>query len=510
MIQHRWFILLLVCFGLLSNQVKAAGFLNRLTSTVTAAAGAALGLADPEVANSVVRSTEAVNNLMRNGAATFEQATAQVRELTGAAEAERKERMKFEAAHQKEMFDKQTTAAATQAQADRELRDRQHIAEQARLVQQDQNRLQHKAHQADLNRQNEVEKARTIVNTLIADTLGSPRNMAIGATAVSGVVASYFASPMVFRQIERLLIKPKLVDETNCFTGDWESYKRLFGIKSAVKSNVLNYKMILSDVMRDQLNTVVQSARNSRKNGGLLPIVLLTGQPGLGKTMFAKKLAYNANMKYVLMTGAAFDQFENGDDIVELRRVFDWARGWGLVLVIDEAEICLENRATIQKHRIAVLNELLAKTGELTDDILIVFITNRPEVIDPAIISRVQRVIDFALPTKIELDQMIKEYLEKLMTRKNKSGKRVKIDVSMITPAMVQKLAVRFEAVGFTGRDIFNFVNDLRDMILAQDKPVLTAKLFDMAVEGAIKKKMLQNKNSGDERKNESVVPAAA
>jgi ATPase family AAA domain-containing protein 3A/B len=153
---------------------------------------------------------------------------------------------------------------------------------------------------------------------------------------------------------------------------------------------------------------------------------ILSSHPhtGTGKTLWAEKLAQEAKMDFAIMSGPSFDQFIPGEAIQEIKLLFNWvhAQKNGVLLFIDEADSFLEDRATLHPHRVSVLNEWINQTGTESQKFMCVYETNRPEVLDPAIQSRVSTSIEFESPGEAELLKLLQLYVKKYVTDNRKSG----------------------------------------------------------------------------------------
>ena len=113
----------------------------------------------------------------------------------------------------------------------------------------------------------------------------------------------------------------------------------------------------------------------------------------LGKTLFAKKLAYFSGMDYAIMTGA--DVAPLGPEAVaEIHKVFDWANrsSRGMILFIDEADAYFRKRQSqtdISENLRNSINTFLYRTGTSSKKFMFILATNTPEQLDAALNDRV-------------------------------------------------------------------------------------------------------------------------
>lgn len=131
--------------------------------------------------------------------------------------------------------------------------------------------------------------------------------------------------------------------------------------------------------------------------------------------MFAEKLAYESKMDFALLSGPSFEQFDPSDAVIEIKKFFHWANGRrrGLLLFIDECDSFLSDRNSLDSHHTQVLNEFINQTGCETRNFMIIFETNRPWVIDPAIQSRISQSIEFTSPSSNEINSLLMQAIDK-------------------------------------------------------------------------------------------------
>ena len=129
-------------------------------------------------------------------------------------------------------------------------------------------------------------------------------------------------------------------------------------------------------------------------------------------------------MTFVVISGPSFDQFETGAAIQEIKNLFSWVRATkhGVLLFIDEADSFLEDRSTLHPHRVAVLNEWINQTGTENSQFMCVYETNRPELLDPAIQSRVSTSVEMTPPGEEELLKMVTLYVRKYVLKDRQIG----------------------------------------------------------------------------------------
>ncbi|KAF4742004.1 ATPase, AAA, partial [Perkinsus olseni] len=162
-------------------------------------------------------------------------------------------------------------------------------------------------------------------------------------------------------------------------------------------------KIVLQDELAERLQWTTNSIINAKKNGTPFRHLMLYGPPGTGKTLFARTLARQSGLDYAIMTGG--DVGPLGKDAVdEMNRLFAWANTSkkGLILFIDEADAFLRrgrmsSSSNMSEDARNVLSTFLAHTGTENDKFMVVLATNVREVLDRAVLDRVDEQFEFPL-----------------------------------------------------------------------------------------------------------------
>ena len=180
--------------------------------------------------------------------------------------------------------------------------------------------------------------------------------------------------------------------------------------------------------------------------------ILLVGPPGTGKTLFARAVAGEAGVGFLSVTGSDFMEMFVGVGASRVRDLFQQARKLGKAIIfIDEIDSIGRKRGAGlgggHDEREQTLNQMLAEMDgfETSEGIVIMAATNRPDILDPALLrpGRFDRQIVVPLP----------EYEERLAILKVHSrDKRVGRDVDLDTMARATP--------GMSGADLANLVNE--------------------------------------------------
>ena len=251
-----------------------------------------------------------------------------------------------------------------------------------------------------------------------------------------------------------------------------------FGKSKARLLNEHQNKVTFKDVAgveeaREDVEEIIDFLRDTRKYlrvGGRIPKgVLLMGPPGTGKTLLARAIAGEAGVAFFSISGSDFVEMFVGVGASRVRDLFEQGKkNAPCIIFIDEIDAVGRHRGTGlgggHDEREQTLNQLLVEMDgfEGNDGVILVAATNRPDVLDPALLrpGRFDRRIIVGLP-----DVRGREAILKVHTRK------VPVDDN------VDLATVARGTPGFSGADLENLVNEAalmaarygRDRVLEDD-----------------------------------------
>ena len=201
--------------------------------------------------------------------------------------------------------------------------------------------------------------------------------------------------------------------------------------------------------------------------------VLLVGPPGTGKTLIARAVAGEAGVPFLSVTGLDFMEMFVGVGASRVRDLFNEARKLGRAIIfVDEIDSIGRRRGAGlgggHDEREQTLNQMLAEMDgfETTEGIVMMAATNRPDILDPALLrpGRFDRQVVVPLP---ELDDRIEILKVHIKHKKMAEDVNVKL-IARGTP-------------GMSGADLSNLVNEAALFAVRNGDKRVSARHFDMA-----------------------------
>lgn len=224
--------------------------------------------------------------------------------------------------------------------------------------------------------------------------------------------------------------------------------------------------------------------------GGHIPRgVLMAGSPGTGKTLLAKAIAGEAKVPFFSISGSDFVEMFVGVGASRVRDMFDQAKkNAPCIIFIDEIDAVGRHRGVGMgggnDEREQTLNQLLVEMDgfEGSEGIIVIAATNRPDVLDPALLrpGRFDRQVHVGLPDILGREKILKVHMRKVPL-----GEDVKPDlIARGTP-------------GFSGADLANLVNEAALFAARANKRTVSMIQFEQAKDkimmGAERKSMVMS-----------------
>ena len=223
-----------------------------------------------------------------------------------------------------------------------------------------------------------------------------------------------------------------------------------------------------------ELVSFLQDPTKFQKLGGKIPRgVLMVGPPGTGKTLLARAVAGEAKVPFFSISGSDFVEMFVGVGASRVRDMFEQAKkNAPCIVFIDEIDAVGRHRGAGlgggHDEREQTLNQLLVEMDgfEGNDGIIIVAATNRPDVLDPALLrpGRFDRQVIVDLPDLNGREKILKVHLKKVPIS------------SDVDPKIIAR-----GTPGFSGADLANLVNEAALFAARQGDKKVEQEHIDLA-----------------------------
>lgn len=247
------------------------------------------------------------------------------------------------------------------------------------------------------------------------------------------------------------------------------------------------------DEAKEEVSELVEFLRDPGKFqrlGGRIPRgVLMVGSPGTGKTLLAKAVAGEAKVPFFTISGSDFVEMFVGVGASRVRDMFDQAKKHApCIIFIDEIDAVGRHRGAGMggghDEREQTLNQLLVEMDgfEMNDGIIVIAATNRPDVLDPALLrpGRFDRQVVVGLPDIRGREQILKVHMRKVPMGDD-----------------VNAAVIARGTPGFSGADLANLVNEASLFAARAGKRLVEMKEFELAKDkimmGAERKTMVMS-----------------
>ncbi len=232
-----------------------------------------------------------------------------------------------------------------------------------------------------------------------------------------------------------------------------------------------------------------------QKLGGKIPKgVLVVGAPGTGKTLLARAIAGEAKVPFFTISGSDFVEMFVGVGASRVRDMFEQAKKHApCIIFIDEIDAVGRHRGAGlgggHDEREQTLNQLLVEMDgfEGNDGVIVIAATNRPDVLDPALLrpGRFDRQVIVPLPDVRGREQILKVHMRKVPIAEN-----------------VKTSVIARGTPGFSGADLANLINEAALLAARGNRRTVSMDEFDKAKDkimmGAERRSMVMS----DDEKN--------
>jgi cell division protease FtsH len=252
------------------------------------------------------------------------------------------------------------------------------------------------------------------------------------------------------------------------------------------------------DEAREELEEIVEFLRDPQrfsKLGGQIPKgALLVGSPGTGKTLLARAIAGEAGVPFFTISGSDFVEMFVGVGASRVRDMFEQAKkNAPCIVFIDEIDAVGRHRGhglgNSNDEREQTLNQLLVEMDgfEANEGIIIIAATNRPDVLDPALLrpGRFDRQVVVPVPDIEGREKILAVHMKKVP----------------LAPDVMPRVIAR-GTPGFSGADLANLVNEAALLAARRSKRLVAMQEFedakDKVMMGAERRSMVMTE---DEKK---------
>jgi cell division protease FtsH len=249
------------------------------------------------------------------------------------------------------------------------------------------------------------------------------------------------------------------------------------------------------DEAREELQEIVEFLRDPSKFarlGGQIPKgALLVGSPGTGKTLLARAIAGEAGVPFFTISGSDFVEMFVGVGASRVRDMFEQAKkNAPCIVFIDEIDAVGRHRGSglgnSNDEREQTLNQLLVEMDgfEANEGIIIIAATNRPDVLDPALLrpGRFDRQVVVPVPDIEGREKILQVHMKKVPLAPDVNARTI----ARGTP-------------GFSGADLANLVNEAALLAARRGKRLVAMSEFEAAKDkvmmGAERKSMVMTED---------------
>jgi cell division protease FtsH len=231
------------------------------------------------------------------------------------------------------------------------------------------------------------------------------------------------------------------------------------------------------DEAKEELEEIVEFLKDPTKFqrlGGKIPKgALLIGPPGTGKTLTARAVAGEANVPFFTISGSDFVEMFVGVGASRVRDMFEQAKkNAPCIIFIDEIDAVGRSRGAGlgggNDEREQTLNQLLVEMDgfEANEGIIIIAATNRPDVLDPALLrpGRFDRQVHVPLPDIIGREKILKVHMRNVPLSED------------VDPKVIAR-----GTPGFSGADLSNLVNEAALLAARRNKRIVAMSEFEEA-----------------------------
>lgn len=336
---------------------------------------------------------------------------------------------------------------------------------------------------------------------------------------VVGIPAAIFASWFILKHGSQIVADryrvPTLFQETSLISPTEKLRNLMFGIKP--DSDLTAVK--LSPELSQQLAESAIGLKNMIANGSTLQNKLFYGPPGTGKTEYVIRLARDSGMDYGYFSSARLEQFSIEEATRVVSEAFTRAmhNDKPILFAVDEAELCFADRSKLfaggssilNDKRLAINNLFLTYMSKGSRHYMVVGITNYPNQLDAAFLSRCDEKIFIGAPNAQIRREILDHFIDKRLVRGDhldigenlslfrkftrfvfpsmRVPEKVKIAPNALSEEARAHLASRLD--GWVGRSIDQLVTSIEAGARATQNNTVTAEVIKKALDRTIRQR---------------------
>ncbi|MFC1663710.1 ATP-dependent zinc metalloprotease FtsH [Patescibacteria group bacterium] len=280
-----------------------------------------------------------------------------------------------------------------------------------------------------------------------------------------GMIGIFLFPLLIFGLFFWMIFRQAKTGATQAF--DFTQAKaRLFGAEGHPKEKITFKDVAGLKEAKEELKEIVDFLKNPRKflqMGARIPRgVLLMGPPGTGKTLIARAIAGESNVPFFSISGSEFVEVFVGVGASRARSLFSTAKKSApAIIFIDELDAIGRQRGTGlgggHDEREQTLNQILVEMDgfERNTKLIVCAATNRPDVLDPALLrpGRFDRRVVLDLPDINDREEVLKIHCK---------GKPLALNINL------REIAER--TPGFSGADLANVINEAAILAARKNK----------------------------------------
>jgi ATPase family AAA domain-containing protein 3A/B len=342
------------------------------------------------------------------------------------------------------------------------------------------------------------------INSDRIKALKDPKNIFLIAGATSAFYMAKQGVLLAHELFQHHYKNPTIAQETSLLSLKEKCAQTLWG-KPIVKKSVQD--VILPTDLRTKIDTLTESIKNTKKNGAYFQNILLYGPPGTGKTMVAQRIARSCGIEYIYFAASSLLQLSEEEGLKKITELFEFAQKspQKLMIIVDEAEKLFAHRKkSLDNKTRNLLTQVLTYTGTESRDYFVIGLTNLPEEIDPAFLSRCDEHIRIGAPEFEQRKAIIRKYINEYLIQplsihhstkgilgsvtsllsKRKTESKLIVSPAVREDSFISDIARRTE--GFVGRDLAKMILSVQSHAYTLKSKLVSRELIEHIVEHKI------------------------